>query len=177
MRSRARTDRGRVHPGRGWHNDRQLRLRDLGRQRDHDQRCAPLALAPSPLILTYKPEKSLCGAGYARGTTIQNSHFHEIGDNIIAQLGETTGAGDEAWGMVRSSKRTVGVSHSSLHTNRYRVIRGRTARQATSPSGRLLSQTSRTAAGCSRSSRRSTFRRRATATQSRTTSFSTGRAR
>ena len=37
--------------------------------------------------------------GYARGTTIQNSNFHEIGDNIIAQLGETTGAGDVAWGM------------------------------------------------------------------------------
>jgi hypothetical protein len=29
--------------------------------------------------------------GYARGTVIQNSNFHEIGDNIIAQLGETTG--------------------------------------------------------------------------------------
>ena len=37
--------------------------------------------------------------GYARGTVIQNSNFHEIGDNIIAQLGETTGAGDVAWGM------------------------------------------------------------------------------
>ena len=33
------------------------------------------------------------------GTVIQNSNFHEIGDNIIAQLGETTGAGDVAWGM------------------------------------------------------------------------------
>ena len=29
----------------------------------------------------------------------QNSNFHEIGDNIIAQLGETTGAGAVAWGM------------------------------------------------------------------------------
>ena len=37
--------------------------------------------------------------GYARGTVIQNSLFHEIGDNIIAQLGETTGAGPIAAGM------------------------------------------------------------------------------
>lgn len=37
--------------------------------------------------------------GYARGTVIQNSLFHEIGDNIIAQLGETTGAGPIAVGM------------------------------------------------------------------------------
>jgi len=37
--------------------------------------------------------------GYARSTTIQNCNFHEIGDNIIAQLGETEGAGDIAWGM------------------------------------------------------------------------------
>ena len=37
--------------------------------------------------------------GYARSTVIQNSNFHEIGDNILAQLGETTGAGDVAWGM------------------------------------------------------------------------------
>ena len=37
--------------------------------------------------------------GYARGTVIQNSKFFEIGDNIIAQLGETEGAGDDAWGM------------------------------------------------------------------------------
>ena len=29
----------------------------------------------------------------------KNSNFHEIGDNIIAQLGETTGAGAVAWGM------------------------------------------------------------------------------
>merc|ERR1719201_1903496 len=37
--------------------------------------------------------------GYARGTVIQNSNFHEIGDNIIAQLGETQGAGPNAEGM------------------------------------------------------------------------------
>ena len=37
--------------------------------------------------------------GYARGTTIQNCNFHEIGDNIVAQLGETEGAGPEAYGM------------------------------------------------------------------------------
>ena len=62
--------------------------------------------------------------GFARSTTIQNSNcifpcpsapptpphrsdhsqsccltVHEIGDNIIAQLGETTGAGAVAWGM------------------------------------------------------------------------------
>jgi hypothetical protein len=37
--------------------------------------------------------------GYARGVVIQKNDFHEIGDNIIAQLGETKGAGDIAWGM------------------------------------------------------------------------------
>jgi hypothetical protein len=31
--------------------------------------------------------------GYARGVVIQRNDFHEIGDNIIAQLGETKGAG------------------------------------------------------------------------------------
>ena len=39
-------------------------------------------------------------SGYARGTIIQNCDFHEIGDNIIAQLGETEGAGDIAWGIL-----------------------------------------------------------------------------
>lgn len=33
--------------------------------------------------------------GFARGTVVQNSKFYEIGDNIIAQLGETEGAGDD----------------------------------------------------------------------------------
>ena len=37
--------------------------------------------------------------GYARGTVIQNCNFNEIGDNIIAQLGETEGAGAIAYGM------------------------------------------------------------------------------
>ena len=35
---------------------------------------------------------------YNRGATIQNSNFHEIGDNMIAQLGETEGV-PEAFGM------------------------------------------------------------------------------
>ena len=41
-----------------------------------------------------------CHNSYARGVIIDNNNFHEIGDNIIAQLGETEGAEQfGAWGM------------------------------------------------------------------------------
>jgi hypothetical protein len=39
----------------------------------------------------------ICTNLHENSPAFKFSHFHEIGDNMIAQLGETTGAGDLAW--------------------------------------------------------------------------------
>ena len=45
----------------------------LGEQSLHGDWCAPPALAPLPLIFSYKPEKSLCGTGAGRRLTCSPS--------------------------------------------------------------------------------------------------------
>ena len=55
--------------------------------------------------------------GFATGTTIQNCNFHEIGDNIIAQLGETEGAGPDAAGMGPDGTKGNQPSGTVIKTN------------------------------------------------------------